>query len=166
MTTAPVTWLKSNWFAVVVPPLLLTEWLVVRSLGAEMGPLAETIVLFDLCVFMPALYVICYYRSVPLKALLLRVLGLVCAGIYLASYMVPASLQQILPELGAEQVAGLAVIMFIELRLLIATLRLVWGRDAGVAEVQAASGAPDWMVRLMVLEARFWKAVWRFLRRR
>jgi hypothetical protein len=166
MTNAFVTWLKSNWFAVVVPPLLLLEWLVVRSFGVEMGQLAETIVLFDLCLFMPALYVICYHRTVPLKALLLRVLALICAGGYLASYMVPASLQQILPELGVARIAGLAVIMLVELRLLIATLRLVWGRDAGLADLQAASGAPEWMVRLMVLEARFWKTVWRFLRRR
>ena len=45
----------ANWFFLVVPVLLLTEWLVVRDVGAEMGRFLEAVVLFDLSLFMPLL---------------------------------------------------------------------------------------------------------------
>lgn len=166
MVRAERSWLKANWFVLAVPPLMLVEWLVMRDLAGEMGRMAEAVVLFDLCLFMPLLYVLCYRRTLPLGQLLLRVLGLVCLGVYIATYLVPEPLQQMLPQLEALRIAGLAVLAFVELRLLFIALRLVWGRSAGVDEVQAASGAPPWKAKLMVLEARFWKAVWRLIRRR
>lgn len=159
-------WFKANWLVAAVPLLLLIEWLVVRDLGGEMGRFLEAVVLFDLCLFMPLLYVLCYRRVVPLRHLLLRTLGLACLGVYLATYLVPEPLQAVLPQLGVLRLAGLAVLVLVELRLLIAAMRIVWGRDGSVERVQAASGAPAWIARLMVLEARFWKALWRLIRRR
>lgn len=160
-------WLKANWFVAAVPPLLLIEWWIVRAIGADMGPHLEAVVLFDLCLFMPLLYILCYGRTLPLKHLLLRVLGLTCLGVYLASYMVPNAAQQILPNLSAARTIGLAVLALVELRLLIAVLRVTFGRGEATAEqIGAASGAPAWVARLMLLEARFWKAAWRMIRRR
>lgn len=166
MTSTGRSWLKAHWFAMAVLPLLLLEWLVMRRFGMEMGPVAESIALFDLCIFMPLLYFLCYGRSLPLKQLVLRMLGLVCLGVYLASYIVPAALQQILPQLEPVRMAGLAVLMLVELRLLILATRVVWKKGANVAEVQAASGAPAWIAKLMLVEARFWQAVWRLIRHR
>lgn len=165
MSTALRGWLRTNWFAVAVPVLLLVEWLVVRDVGGEMGRFLEAVVLFDLCVFMPLLYVLCYRGAVPLKQLVLRTVALVCLGIYLATYLVPEPLQALLPQLDPLRIAGLAVLMLIELRLLIAAIRIVWGRNGTVEEVQAASGAPAWAARLMVMEARFWTWLWRMIRR-
>jgi hypothetical protein len=166
MTAALRDWLRANWVMVAVPVLLLVEWLVVRDIGGEMGRFLEAVVLFDLCVFIPLLYVLCYRDKVARRQLVLRALALACLGIYVATYLVPEPMQAILPELGVLRIAGLAVLMLIELRLLIAAIRIVWGRGGSVEEVQAASGAPPWMARLMVMEARFWKAVWRLIRRR
>jgi hypothetical protein len=166
MTTAQRGWVKANWFVIAVPLLLLVEWLVVRDLSGEMGRFLEAVVLFDLCLFMPLLYVLCYRRSVPRKQLVLRAVALACLGIYLATYLVPEPLQAVLPQLGPLRLAGLAVLMLIELRLLFLALRMVWGRDASVEQVQAASGAPPWIARLMVLEARMWKRLWRLIRQR
>jgi hypothetical protein len=167
MASAVRDWLKANWFVIAVPPLLLIEWLLVRSLGTEMGPHVEAVVLFDLCLFMPLLYVLCYRGKLPFKHLLLRVLGLTCFGVYLASYIVPNAAQQLLPNLSLARTAGLAVLALVELRLLIAVLRLTFGaREATADQVQAASGAPRWVARLLLLEARFWKAAWRLIRRR
>jgi hypothetical protein len=157
--------MKANWFVAAVPALLLVEWLVVRDLGGELGRLLEATVLFDLCVFMPLLYVLCYRGSVPRNQLALRAVALACLGIYLATYLVPEPLQAVLPRLEPLRLAGLAVLMLIELRLLFIALRLVWGRDASVEQVQAASGAPPWIARLLVLEARMWKRLWRLIRR-
>ncbi|HZG47721.1 MAG TPA: hypothetical protein VEZ41_15840 [Allosphingosinicella sp.] len=166
MSTALQNWLKTNWFTVAVPVLLLIEWLAVRDMGGEMGRFLEIVVLFDLCVFMPLLYVLCYRRTVPLKQLVLRTVALVCLGIYLATYLVPEPLQALLPQLGPLRIAGLAVLVLIELRLLIAALRIVWGSNGSLEQVQAASGAPAWIARLMVMEARFWKWLWSLIRRR
>lgn len=160
------TWLRTNWFVALLPALIATEWFVTRSIGAEMGQALEAVVLFDLCLFVPLLYVICYRRTVPVRALALRAVGLACLGIYLSTYLVPAELQQLLPQLGWLRIAGIAVLMLIEARLLVAALRIVWGRNGTVEQVQAASGAPAWIARLMVLEARFWKALWRLIHRR
>ena len=166
MTGTLRRWLSVNWFAVAVPVLLLVEWLVVRDVGGEMGHFLEAMVLFDLCVFMPLLYVLCYRFTVPRGQLVLRAVALACLGIYVSTYLVPEPMQAILPELGVLRIAGLAVLMLIELRLLIAAIRIVWGRDGSVEQVQAASGAPAWMARLMVMEARFWKRLWQMIRRR
>jgi hypothetical protein len=159
-------WMSANWFAAAVPALLLVEWLVVRDVGGEMGRFLEAVVLFDLCLFMPLLYVLCYRGKVPRGQLVLRTVALACLGIYVATYLVPEPMQVLLPELGLLRLAGLAVLMLIELRLLIAAIRIVWGRDGSVAQVQAASGAPAWMATLMVMEARFWKRLWKLIRRR
>jgi hypothetical protein len=166
MGGAARNWLKENWVLVAVPVLLLVEWLVVRDVGGEMGRFLEAVVLFDLCVFMPLLYVLCYRNKVPRSQLVLRAVALACLGIYVATYLVPEPIQAILPELGVLRMVGLAVLMLIELRLLIAAIRIVWGRDGSVEQVQAASGAPHWMARLMVVEARFWRRLWRLIRRR
>ena len=166
MVAAGQSWLKANWFVAAVPLLLLVEWLVVHDLSGDMGRFLEAVVLFDLCLFMPLLYVLCYRRSIPLRHLLLRTLGLACLGVYLATYLVPEPLQAVLPQLGIVRIAGLAVLVLVELRLLIVAMRLVWGQDASVERVQAASGAPAWIARLMVMEARFWKWLWRLIRRR
>jgi hypothetical protein len=166
MTAQVQSWLRWNWFVVLAPILLLIEWLVVRSSAGAMGSMVEAIVLFDLCLFIPLLYVLCYRSQLPLKHLLLRVLGLVCLGVYIASYIVPEAAQQVVPKLSWARTAGLAVLALVELALLLTVLRLVWGRDASAEQVQAASGAPAWVARLMVVEARFWRAVWRLIRRR
>lgn len=166
MTANSRAWLRSNWFVAAVPPLLLIEWLVVRDIGGEMGAYLETVVLFDLCLFMPALYVACYRRSVALKPLILRTVALVCVGIYLSTYLVPTAAQQVLPHLSWARIAGLVVLALIELRLLVTAIRMIYGRNASAEQVSAASGAPPWIARLMVMEARFWRAVWRLIRRR
>jgi hypothetical protein len=166
MTSKGGAWLRSNWFVVAVPPLLLIEWLVARNIGGEMGPYLETVVLFDLCLFMPALYIACYWRSVALKPLILRTIALVCVGIYLSTYLVPAAAQQVLPHLFWARIAGLIVLALVELRLLVMAVRMIYGRNASAEQVSAASGAPPWIARLMVLEARFWRTVWRLVRRR
>jgi len=166
MTTALRNWMRANWFMVAVPAVVLVEWLIVRDVGGEMGRFLEAVVLFDLCVFMPLLYVLCYRGVVPRRQLVLRTAALVCLGIYVSTYLVPEPMQVLLPELGPLRIAGLGVLMLIELRLLIAALRIVWVRAGSVEQVQAASGAPAWIAKLMVMEARLWKRLWRLIRRR
>ena len=114
----------------------------------------------------PSLYVLCYRRTLATKALFLRMIGLACLGIFVASKLVPAATQTLLPYLTWPRTAGLAVLALVELKLMIELIRLVFGGKGSTTEIAKRTGAPPALVRLMALEARFWKSVWRFVLRR
>jgi hypothetical protein len=57
----------------------------------------------------------------------------------------------------------MAVMAAIELWLVAAVVKLVFRGGATAEEVSASSGAPRWIARLMVAEARFWKYLWRLV---
>jgi hypothetical protein len=159
-------WSASNWFVVVAPLLALVAMLVVRSAGWQTeGASLEAALIFDACVTIPALYALCYGRSQPLRRVALRMLGLACLGIYLLGWVVPVAEQSLLPSFGWARTAGLAVLILIELRLMVAAVKLMFRSGASAQQLSQETGAPPLIAKLMMLEARMWKAVWRFLRR-
>ena len=157
-------WLRRNWFLPLLAMLLAIEFAFARTMLRTADPAAEAAVLFDLCVFVPALYAFCYRRTLAPGPLLMRTAALACLGLYVAAQLVPAEAQRLIAELAWLRYAGLAVLAAIELWLMAAVIRLVFG-GATTEQVAERSGAPLWAARLMQIEARFWKAVWRFLRR-
>jgi len=161
--TSPLKlWLRANWFAPLLVLLLGIELAFARSTDWSRDGFAEKVILFDLCLFIPALYALCYRHKLNRRALLLRTIALALGGIYIASKLVPADAQVLLTDLVWARNAGWLVIVLIELAVVLVTVKLVFG-GATTEEVAAKSGAPLWVARLMQLEARFWKAVWRFL---
>ena len=80
--------------------------------------------------------------------------------------LVPAEAQRWIDDLGALRLAGLFILALIELWVLVEIVKILFGREPSVERVVARSGAPAWVARLMLLEARFWKWVWRRLRGR
>ena len=94
-----------------------------------------------------------------------EVAALVCLGVWIAGRMVPADFQVVLPELGWARAAGLAVLVLIELRLLVAVLKLAFSGSAKAEDLEK-QGAPPLIAKLMLIEARFWRAVWRLIRGR
>jgi len=157
-------WVKRNWFVPVLGLLLAIELAFTRSIdwSSPRGP--EGAVLFDLCLFIPFLHFLCYRRKLALRPLLIRTFALAFLGIWVASKLVPPEAQSILVELGWARIAGLAVLALIELWLLALALKLVFGGRATAGEISERTGAPQWMARLMLLEARFWKWLWRLIR--
>jgi hypothetical protein len=127
--------------------------------------LPEAAVLFDLCLFIPALHFLCYRRKLALKPLLIRTAALAFLGVYIASWLIPREAQSLLAELGWARTAGFVVVALIELRLVFLALKLVFGGRASADEIAERTGAPPWIARLMLIEARFWKWVWRWIRR-
>ena len=156
-------WLAGNWFVPLLALLLLVEFAFSRSVSWSDPAFAEAAMLFDLAVFVPALFLLCYGGRLAARTLLLRAGALSLLGIYIASHLVPAQAQVLLPNLSWARVAGQAVLMLIELRLVYEVLKMVFTGRSSAGEVAARTGAPQWVVRLMLLEARFWKAVWRIL---
>ncbi len=156
--------LGAHWFVPAFALILAALWLAARD-SMFMAEGGEAAILADLCLTAPILYVLCYRRRHSALQLGLRTLGLACLGIWLGSWIIPASDQSLLTQLGPLRAAGLIVLALVELRLLVAMIRLVFGRETSAEEVSRAAGVPPFVARLMLLEARFWKAVWRLIRR-
>jgi hypothetical protein len=160
-TEMPGNWVRRHWFVPLLVVLLAIETAFARTTDWSRDGLAEIVILFDLCLFIPLLYLLCY-RRLARKPLLLRAAALALAGIYIASKLVPPEAQTVLGELVWARYAGLAALALIELWVVVLTVKLVYG-GATTDEIARTSGAPPWIVRLLQIEARFWKAVWRFL---
>lgn len=157
--------LGAHWFVPFFALILGVLWLVARD-PIFMAGGGEAAILADLCLTAPILYVLCYGRRHPALQLGLRALALACLGIWLASWIIPPPGQSILTRLAPLRVAGLVILALLELRLLFAMIRLVFGPATSSDEISRATGAPPFLARLMLLEARFWKAVWSLIRRR
>jgi hypothetical protein len=157
---------RVHWFVPLAPLLLLLETGFARSTDWSRAGPAEAAILFDLCLFAPFLYWLCYRRRLAGPALLMRAAALSLLGIYLASQLVPADAQQLLPRLSWLRTAGFAVLILIELRLFAAILKMVLAGEASAEQVATRGGTPIWVARLMLLEARFWRALWRLIRGR
>jgi hypothetical protein len=157
-------WARRNWFVPLLAFLLAIEWAFARTDWPRDG-LAEAVILFDLCLFVPALHFLCYRRTVAWKPLLIRTFALASLGVYLASHLIPADAQHFLAGLGWARLAGFVVLAALELWVLVKVIKLVFGATATVEEISATSGAPPWIARLMLIEARFWKWLWRLFRR-
>ncbi|MGZ8284778.1 MAG: hypothetical protein ACXW27_07325 [Allosphingosinicella sp.] len=157
--------LVAHWFVPVFALILGALWLAARD-STFMAEGGEAAILADLCLTAPILYVFCYRRRHSALQLGLRALALACLGIWLGSWVIPESDQSLLTQLGPLRVAGLIVLALVELRLLVAMIRLVFGPETSAGEVSRVTGAPPFVAKLMLLEARFWKAAWRLIRRR
>lgn len=151
-----------HWFLAILPLLAaaafafstLTDW----RRDAQM---AEMALLFDACVSLPILYYLCYRGTLSGRQMALRLVGLACLGIWFATWLVPSESQSLLPHFGWARTAGLAVLLIIELRLIIGAIKMAFSGKASADELASASGAPQWMAKLMLLEARFWRWLWR-----
>lgn len=160
-------WALANWFVLVWPALAATSYLLTRTtVWTDDGRMVEAVTLFDWSVTLPLLYWLCYRGKVPRGRLALRMLALVCVGVWIAAQLVPETEQSLLSHLGWARGVGIALLMLIELRLMIAVTRLLFSGTATADEIAERSGAPPFVARLLLLEARFWRALWRVMRGR
>lgn len=158
-------WGRRNWFY-----LLLPVW-AAAAFGfraahpwSEQPMLGEAVTLFDWCLFVPALYLLCY-RDMPRRALGLRAIALVCGGIWIAGVIVPDAAENILTRLGPLRSAGIAILLLVEGVAILAILRVVFGATPDPAALER-QGIPPPIARLMLAEARFWRWLWATLRGR
>ncbi len=158
-------WAAANWFVIVAPSLALIGWLSARTAWSRAGVSLEAALIFDAVVTVPALYALCYGRRRPLRPVAVRMVALACLGIYLLGWIVPTDAQVLLPSLGWARNAGLAVLILVELRIMVGALRLVFRAGATSEQLTAQTGAPPLIAKLMLLEVRIWKRLWRLLRR-
>lgn len=158
---------RENWFFLVALPLAVAiEWAFARSLDWSAYPRSEWVALFDLCVFMPLIYLAAFSSELSGKARLLRCLGIAGLGLFASSLIVPEPNQFIIGELSALRNFAMVAIVAFEGWVLWKVIGAVYRRNADAQTLEREFAMPEWIAKLMVLEAKFWKAVWAFLRRK
>lgn len=154
---------QRHWFYLVLPFLLAAAMSFRASFPWEVEPkLGEAATIFDWCVFVPVIYAVCY-RNMPRRALALRMLAMVCGGIWIAAKIVPDQAETILNEWSWVRGFGIAVLAAFEGLAFIAAMRIVFGNAPNAAALER-QGIPPLLVNLMLAEARFWRWVWARLR--
>lgn len=164
--TSPSAWLRTHWVlplgALIVAGDLSAAWL-----GNWQGShLLEAVLLFDLALLLPTLFWFCYRRQG--KPAVLKAIGLACLGIWLCGKAIPPEQQQLLPALNWLRYLGLAGLLALELKLVIALYKavVIKGQSRHEAETQLQSeGMPHWVARLMAFEASLWRKAWQALGR-
>lgn len=158
---------REKWFFLIALPLAIAiEWVFARSLDWSAYPRSEWVALFDLCVFMPLLYLAAFTSELTRKARLLRCLGIAGTGLFAASFIVPEPNQFIIGELSAVRKVAMVGIVAFEGWVLWKVIGAVYRQNADAKTLEREFAMPEWIAKLMVLEAKFWKAVWQFLRRK
>lgn len=158
---------REKWFFLIALPLAVAiEWAFARSLDWTAYPRSEWVALFDLCIFMPLLYLAAFSSELARKARLLRCLGIAGIGLFASSFIVPEPNQFIIGELSTLRNMAMIGIAAFEGWVLWKVIGAVYRRNADAQTLEREFAVPQWIARLMVLEAKFWKAVWQFLRRK
>ncbi len=159
-----MTLIRNNWFWPLMISLWAVVWSMANRLGATIPANWEYALLFDVFITAPFLYWLCYRTSLTNKAMLIRMIAIQCLGIWIATKVLPLEHQRILPELGVLRTVGLLVLCVIELRLMIAVLRTVFRKGATQQDL-VDQGAPEFIAKLVLLEARFWRWVFGIFKR-
>jgi hypothetical protein len=150
---------RRHWFYIALPICLLVSLQFQRTFSWAADPaFGEAVTLFDWCIFLPALFALCY-RDMPIKALAIRMLALACGGFWVAGMIVPDTSEEILREWSWLRGAGLAVVVVFEIAALVVIVRMAFGGTANAADLER-QGMPPFIAKLMLAEARFWRWVW------
>ncbi len=151
--------LRTHWFYTALP-LLIVSTIGFRETHPwrEQPLVGEAVLLFDWCVLVLALFLICY-RDLPGRALALRCLALVCGGIWFVGLMVPDAAEAMLASLGWARLIGIALLGIVEGVAMVAVVRALFGKTPEVAALER-SGIPPVVIRFMLAEVRFWRWLW------
>jgi hypothetical protein len=155
---------RRHWFYLLLPfavaaSLALRSSIDWRSEAFRM----EATTLFDWCVFLPAMFVLCYRRELTTGALAVRTVGIACAGLWAATLIVPDDYQRLIGSVAWLRYPGMAVVLAAEALVLVALFKVTFSKTPDAGEL-VRLGVPPFVAKLMLAEARFWRWVWRKLR--
>ena len=151
-------------FLLILPLAVIIEWAFAVTHDWLAYPRSEWVVLFDLCLFVPLLYFICFSSSLEMRARLIRTAGIVGMGLFAARFIVPEANQFVIADLAHLRNLMLVCVLAFEGWVFFKVIQAVYRRNADAAALERDFAMPAWIAKLMVLEARFWKAVWAFVR--
>lgn len=156
--------LRLHWFFLIAPLVLAMDLYVGLSARGQVDHVIEAGLLFDLVLLIPSLYWICYrHRG---KKAITKAAALACLGIWAALKLVPESERDLLNAVAPLRYIGLAALAWLELVVVVAIYRTVF-KTGSVDEAisRAPADMPPWVVRLLAVEANFWRRAWGFIKR-
>ena len=157
---------EKYFFLVVLPLVIAIEWAFARSLDWGAYPRSEWVAFIDLCVFMPIVYWAFFTSDLSTKARLLRCAAISGIGLFAASFIVPAPNQFLIGELSNIRNAMLLFVLLFEGFVFWKVINALYRKGSDARALQQDFAMPEWVAKLMVMEAKFWKAVWGFIRRK
>lgn len=154
---------SNTWFYWLLVPCVFAAWQLSLTPETVADPIiTERVFLLDFALLLPLLYFVFLRSRVPPRAAILRSLALGAAGISYAAWLMPEGTGQLLPFLSWLRWTVLPVIILIELAAFVALMRYLYGSEPKEEEL-VKQGIPAPVVKLLLIEARFWKRVFRFL---
>ena len=145
---------REKWFFLIVLPIAIAiEWAFALWLDWSVYPRAEWVALVDLCVFMPIVYL----------GLFSSELGI---GLLAASLIVPSANQFLISELAGLRAASFVFILAFECFVFWKVMQALYAKNADAKAIERDFAVPPFIAKLLVLEAKFWKAVWSLFRRK
>ena len=115
---------------------------------------------------MPLVYLTLFTTELSFKARMLRCLAIAGIGLFAASMIVPEANQFVIGELSALRSFLLVFILAFEGWIFWKIINAVYRKDADAKQLEQDFAMPEWMAKLMVLEARFWKSVFEWFKRK
>lgn len=152
-----LTLLSTHWLAGLVYGAILAAWLAAPFEDAPHA--AKVAFLAFVSVVLPTLYHMSVNRSGGTLVSRVRSLGLALSAVSLCGWFVFDRGDLAFRLFGALQWGLVAVIVAIEIAFTVRVTMLVFGSRPDRQVIADSLGAPEWVVRLMILEAEFWKRV-------
>jgi hypothetical protein len=156
--------IRNNWFVPVLAVLAVSAWLIIRTVDTQDVQQLELALLIDIFITIPLLFVLCYRRRLSRAALALRVLALQCSGLLLASWLIPLDQQNLLLAIAPYRWLGIALLVAFEMAIMASVVKMAFKKETKVADL-ATKGMPEWIARLMLLEAKFWRWLFGYFRK-
>lgn len=154
---------RGYWFYWLLVPCLIAAWQLSLTAEALADPLTlERVYLIDCALLLPILYFLYLRSRATLKAALFRSLALGAAALSYAAWLMPEGAGQVLPYLSWLRWTALPLIIAIELVAFVALMRYIYGSEPKEEEL-VNQGIPPLVVKLLLMEARFWKRVFRLI---
>jgi hypothetical protein len=158
---------NEKWFFLGVLPIAIAiEWAFASWQDWSVYPRSEWVALVDLCVFMPLVYLTLFTTELSSKARMLRCLAIAGIGLFAASMIVPEANQFLIGELSALRGFLLVFILTFEGWVLWKIINAVYRKGADARQLEQDFAIPEWVAKLMVLEAHFWKSVFGWFKRK
>ena len=157
---------EKYFFLIVLPIALAIEWAFAGWHDWVTYPRSEWVALVDLCVFMPLVYLALFASELPLKARLIRATGIAGVGLLASSFIVPESNQFFIAKLSNARNVLLIFVIAFEGWVFWKVINALYRTGADARSLERDFAMPAWVAKLMVLEAKFWKAVWSLFRRK
>ncbi len=137
--------------------VVLINVFMINFSGLDLNLLTEIAVLTDFSIVIPIIYVVCFRYH--LRRAVIKVIGLVCLGVWGASVLMPESQQQIIQEISVIRFAGIGVLLFIELKIIISIWKSLFkgsSKETVVKNITQDSDMPPWLAQLLVWETSLW----------